>query len=191
MSRKILLVDDNLFNRKYMRDLLAITGLEVIEAMSCQQGVEIAISQHPGLILLASGMSCLRDSEAFAILQKFPSTSKIPVLPVSSRDAEDASNYCVPATSLFRRPVPIQALVQKIRPYVNAARSMVNRTMIWKEQTEKVKRIRRNFSGFSYRSRFSFLQKPPELIQSRWKTPLIAAIASVCCKRMVSAAANR
>ncbi len=130
MSRKILLVDDNVFNRKFVRDLLAITGLEVIEARSCRQGVEMAISQHPGLILLASGLAAMQESAAFATLQKVPSTSMIPILSVTSHDEEGQP---APYTAIARpvhRPIPIQALINRISLYVNAARSMVNRTII-------------------------------------------------------------
>jgi len=130
MSRKILLVDDNLFNRKYIRDLLAITGLEVIEARNCQHGVEMAISHHPGLILLAAGMVCSEDSRAFVDLQKFPSTSKIPVIAVTSQDEEDLSWSYATTARLYKQPVSVKALVEKIRPYVNAARFMINRTVI-------------------------------------------------------------
>jgi len=130
MGRKILLVDDNVFNRKFVRDLLAITGLEVIEARSCRQGVEMAISQHPGLILLASGLSGLQESEAFAALQKVPSTSMIPVLSVTSHDEEDHPAPHAAIARPLHRPIPIQALVNRISLYVNAARSMVNRTVI-------------------------------------------------------------
>jgi CheY-like chemotaxis protein len=130
MGRKILLVDANVFNRKFIRELLSTTGLEIIEARSCQQGVEMAISQHPGLILLAAGMPCLNAIETFAVLRQFPSTSMIPVLSVSSQAEEDGGSSYAETAKLFNRPVPIQALVDKIRPYVNAARSMVNATMI-------------------------------------------------------------
>lgn len=126
MGRKILLVDDNVFNRKFIRDLLAVTGLEVIEARSCQHGVEMAISQHPGLILLAAGMASQEDSEGFAILRKIPSTSMIPVLPVISHDDETTPTPYSAITRPLNRPIPIQALVDKISPYVNAARSSVN-----------------------------------------------------------------
>lgn len=126
MGRKILLVDDNVFNRKFIRDLLAITGLEVIEARSCRQGVEMAISQHPGLIFLASGLAGLQESADFATLQKVPSTSMIPVLSVTSRDQEDPPEPYVATIRSLHRPIPIQALVNRISLYVNAVRPMVN-----------------------------------------------------------------
>lgn len=126
MRRKILLVDNNVINREFMRDMLTITGLEVIEAESCQQGVEMASSQHPGLILLAADMPWFNDGETFATLRQFPSTRKIPVIPVTSHEEEDAQGHHASTTRMFNQPVPIQDLVDKIRPYVNAARSMVN-----------------------------------------------------------------
>lgn len=130
MSRKILLVDDNVFSCRYTRNLLAITGLEIIEAGNCRQGVEMAISHHPGLILLAAGVACSEDSKVFVDLQKFPSTSKIPVFSVTSRDDEGISESCATTVGLYKRPLPVKALAEKIGTYVNVARSAVNRAMI-------------------------------------------------------------
>jgi len=93
-------------------------------------GVEMAISHHPGLILLAAGMVCSEDSRAFVDLQKFPSTSKIPVIAVTSQDEEDLSWSYATTARLYKQPVSVKALVEKIRPYVNAARFMINRTVI-------------------------------------------------------------
>ncbi|OGK07782.1 MAG: hypothetical protein A2W80_02710 [Candidatus Riflebacteria bacterium GWC2_50_8] len=126
MGRKILLVDNNVSNREFIRDVLAITGLEVIEAENCQQGAEMAISQRPGLIMLAADIPWFNDSETFAVLRQFPSTRMIPVISVSSQEEENIPDSYVSTTRLLNQPVPIQDLVDKIRPYVNAARSMVN-----------------------------------------------------------------
>ncbi|HAE39201.1 MAG TPA: hypothetical protein DCG57_11265 [Candidatus Riflebacteria bacterium] len=126
MGRKILLVDNNVINREFMRDVLAVTGLEVIEAENCRQGVEMAISQRPGLILLGADMPWFNDRETFATLRQSPSARNIPVFPVNPQKEEDGKVPYVSTTRMFNQPVPIQDLVDKIQPYVNAARSMIN-----------------------------------------------------------------
>ncbi|PKL48598.1 MAG: hypothetical protein CVV42_08995 [Candidatus Riflebacteria bacterium HGW-Riflebacteria-2] len=126
MGRKILLVDDNTYNREFIRDLLGKTGLEVIEASNRQQGVELAISQRPGLILLASGMAGLNDSEDFAVLRQSSTTSMIPVISVTAKDEEDPADSYASSMRFLKQPMPVQTLVETIRPYVNAARAMVN-----------------------------------------------------------------
>lgn len=129
MERKILLVDANVCNRRFIRDVLAITGLEVIEASNCQQAVEIAINKHPRLILLAADMPCLNRSETFAILQQCSTTCMIPVLSITYNNEEQPTDSYLSTAWRFNKPVPIQALIDKIRPYVNAAHSLVNGTI--------------------------------------------------------------
>lgn len=127
MSRKILLVDDNIFNRKFTRDLLTMTNLEVIEAKNCQQGVEMAISQHPALILLDAAMATISDSKAFTVLRQFPSTRRIPILPITSQllEGEPVPRTSTTANTSLGKPISIQALIAKIQPYVSIAKSMM------------------------------------------------------------------
>src|SRR4029077_9351134 len=52
MTKRILVVEDTEDNRQIVRDLLSSVGYELIEAVDGAQGVAMAQSEHPDLILM-------------------------------------------------------------------------------------------------------------------------------------------
>jgi two-component system cell cycle response regulator DivK len=52
MSKKILVVEDQEDNRRILRDLLSSVGYELVEAVTGPQGVALAASEQPDLILM-------------------------------------------------------------------------------------------------------------------------------------------
>ncbi len=85
MKRKILIVDDELKNRKLAKDLLEIFGYIVIEAEDGKQGVEFAKSKKPDLILMDIMMPVMDGMEATRTLKADSTTRNIPILAVSSQ----------------------------------------------------------------------------------------------------------
>lgn len=85
MKKTILVVDDESKNRKLAKDLLEVSGYEVIEAIDGKQGVEMAKSYKPDLILLDIMMPVIDGMEATRILKADSTTQKIPILAVSSQ----------------------------------------------------------------------------------------------------------
>jgi two-component system cell cycle response regulator DivK len=54
MSTRILVVEDQADNRRILRDLLSSIGYEILEAVTGDEGVTLAATQHPDLILRTS-----------------------------------------------------------------------------------------------------------------------------------------
>jgi len=52
MSKRILVVEDQEDNRRIVRDLLTRSGYEIVEAVNGEEGVTLAETQHPDLILM-------------------------------------------------------------------------------------------------------------------------------------------
>ena len=52
MSKTILVVEDQVDNRKILRDLLTNSGFEVIEAVDGLEGLSLAQTHRPDLILM-------------------------------------------------------------------------------------------------------------------------------------------
>ena len=52
MSRRILVVEDHADNRRILRDLLSSVGYEILEAVTGDEGVTLAVTQRPDLILM-------------------------------------------------------------------------------------------------------------------------------------------
>lgn len=83
-SSKILLVDDEPSNRFLMRDILANSGYEIVEAENGRRAIELAEAESPDTILLDVMMPEMDGFEACRRLKQLEATRLIPVLMVSA-----------------------------------------------------------------------------------------------------------
>ena len=81
---KILLVEDNEMNRDMLSRRLQRKGYEVVIAVDGGEGVEMAHSQSPDLILMDMSLPVLDGWEATRRLKAAPDTSKIPVIALTA-----------------------------------------------------------------------------------------------------------
>ncbi len=80
---RILIVEDNEKNMKLFRDLLEYAGYEAIEAVTGQQGFELACSSAPDLVLLDIQLPDRDGVEVLKDIRRELGTS-LPVLAVSA-----------------------------------------------------------------------------------------------------------
>lgn len=84
MSR-ILVIDDEAQIRKFMRISLGANGHEVLEAETAGQGIEMARSQSPDLVILDLGLPDMDGQEAISAMRE---TSNVPIIVLSVRNQE-------------------------------------------------------------------------------------------------------
>ena len=65
-GERILVVEDNERNMKFVRDVLQFKGYEVVEAVTGEEGVLLASEVDPDPILIAIQFPGLNGSERFA-----------------------------------------------------------------------------------------------------------------------------
>lgn len=84
MTKKILVVDDEQDIRVFLTTLLETSGFKPISAQDGQEGLEVARSKKPALIIMDIMMP--RESGIFLYreLKKDPELNKIPVIIVSA-----------------------------------------------------------------------------------------------------------
>ena len=83
-GRTILYVEDNELNRKIVRDLLRRTSYRLIEAPDGQTGVQMALEQRPGLILMDVQLPKISGLEATRRLRAEPATADTPIIAITS-----------------------------------------------------------------------------------------------------------
>lgn len=83
---KILIIDDEVQIRRFIRVSLEANNYEVIEASSGQVGIDLSTIEKPNLILLDLG---LPDMDGLDVLKIIRSWSLVPVIVISARDAVD------------------------------------------------------------------------------------------------------
>lgn len=81
---RILLVEDNEMNRDMLSRRLQRRGYEVIIAVDGQQGVGMAKSEAPDLILMDMSLPVIDGWEATRTLKAAPETMHIPVIALTA-----------------------------------------------------------------------------------------------------------
>ena len=119
---KILLVEDSEMNRDMLARRLARRGYEVVIAVDGGQGVALAQTEAPDLILMDMNLPVLDGSEATRQLRAAPATRSIPIIALTahamSGDRENAleagcDDYDTKPIELERLLGKIEALLKK------------------------------------------------------------------------------
>jgi two-component system cell cycle response regulator DivK len=83
-EKQILIVEDNDKNRKLVRDVLHFKGYQTVEAPTGEEGIELARTQKPGLILMDIQLPGMDGLTALARLKAEPLTRAIPVIAITA-----------------------------------------------------------------------------------------------------------
>ncbi|MBC8285092.1 MAG: response regulator [Nitrospinae bacterium] len=113
---KILLVEDNEMNRDMLSRRLKRKGYEVVIAVDGQEGVNMATSESPALILLDMSLPIMDGWEAARQLKANPDTKGIPVLGLSAHAMTPDRDKAIAAgcDDYDTKPVDIKRLLGKI-----------------------------------------------------------------------------
>lgn len=88
-QRRVLYVEDNPANVRFMTDLLeAFENLEVIVAGTAEAGIEIARSQRPEVIIMDINLPGMSGVDALRALRVQPETKGIPVVALTAAASE-------------------------------------------------------------------------------------------------------
>jgi CheY-like chemotaxis protein len=80
----ILIVEDNEKNRKLCRDVLEVKGYKTIESETAEEGLELARSQAPALVLMDIQLPGMDGITAMKQLKADPNTAKIPIIAITA-----------------------------------------------------------------------------------------------------------
>jgi two-component system, cell cycle response regulator DivK len=114
---KILYVEDNEDNIYMLVRRLERQGFEVVVARDGEQGVALARSEHPDLIVMDLNMPVLDGWQATRQLKSAPETQAIPVIALSAHAMTGDRERALEAgcDDYDTKPVRIDSLMAKIR----------------------------------------------------------------------------
>jgi len=119
-AQTILYIEDNEYNRKIVRQLLARTTYRLVEAVDGETGVAMAQQQLPQLILMDVQLPKMSGLDATRILKADPQTSKIPIIVITSfalsGDREKAA--AAGADSYLAKPYSPRELLALVRKFL-------------------------------------------------------------------------
>jgi two-component system, cell cycle response regulator DivK len=119
-DKTILYVEDNEFNRKIVRQLLARTTYRLREAVDGEQGVASALDAPPDLILMDIQLPKMSGLDATRQLRNDPRTAAVPIIVVTSfaLSGDEQKATAAGATAYLAKPYSPRALLAKIREIV-------------------------------------------------------------------------
>ena len=113
---KILLVEDNEMNRDMLSRRLVRNGHEVSIAIDGQQGVDMALSERPDLILMDMSLPVIDGWEATRRIRANDVTRRIPVIALTAHAMAGDREKAMEAgcDDYDTKPVEITRLLNKI-----------------------------------------------------------------------------
>ncbi len=121
MAKLILIVEDEPKNMTLLRDLLQVTGYSTNEATNGKEGVELAKTSKPDLILMDIQMPEMDGLEATRILKTDAATRDIPILALSSYAMKGDKERILAAgcDGYLAKPFDIKELLKTVAAYLS------------------------------------------------------------------------
>jgi two-component system cell cycle response regulator DivK len=121
MSKRILVVEDQEDNRRILRDLLLSAGFEVMEATTGEEGIRLAETRRPDLILMDIQMPVLDGYEATRRIKATAELRQIPIIVVTSYalSGDDAKARAAGADGYVAKPFSPRELLAKIQQFLS------------------------------------------------------------------------
>jgi CheY-like chemotaxis protein len=116
----ILIIEDNERNLKLVRDVLQFNGFRTAEARTAEEGLALARSRAPDLVLLDLQLPGIDGMEAFQKLRESPPTADTPVVAVTALAMKDDRERVLRAgfNGYLEKPISVRELAQQVRAFL-------------------------------------------------------------------------
>jgi CheY-like chemotaxis protein len=116
-----MVVEDFEDNRFMMRRLLEMSGYHVLEAINGEEAVELAMREHPALILMDLSLPLLDGLAATRRIRQETDLRDIPIVAVSAHDTADfhAEALAAGCNDYVTKPIDfdqLEALLKRLLP---------------------------------------------------------------------------
>ena len=120
MTMRILIVEDQEDNRMIMRDVLSSAGYELIEAVNGEDGVKLAHSERPDLILMDIQLPIIDGYEATRRIKGSAELKSIPIIAVTSYalSGDQTKARAAGCDGYVSKPFSPRELLARVREYL-------------------------------------------------------------------------
>jgi len=121
---KILLVEDNEMNRDMLSRRLIRRGFEVVFAVNGKEGVDLARSEKPDIILMDMSLPVMDGWEATRCVKSDDATSSVPVIGLTAHAMSGDREKAIEAgcDDYDTKPVEINRLIGKMERLLGVAK---------------------------------------------------------------------
>src|SRR5271156_4290051 len=120
MSR-VLHIEDDPRNRLLVRKLLTAEGIEVIDAADGLEGVRLAITQRPDLVLVDLNIPGLDGYEVTLRLRSEASLKGVPIVAITAEGDRETS-FAVGCDGFVQKPIDARNFARQMRQYLGGHR---------------------------------------------------------------------
>jgi two-component system, OmpR family, KDP operon response regulator KdpE len=130
-AAKILIIEDEVSIRRFLRFSLESNSFTVIEATNGQEGVSLTASHRPDVVLLDIG---LPDMDGFSVIEQIRSWSKVPIVVLTVHDQEDDKVRAldVGADDYLTKPFGVPELLARLRALLRRVSSEQEQSPIFR-----------------------------------------------------------
>jgi len=123
MSKRVLVIEDHEENRRIVRLLLESAGIEMVEAVTGEEGVTKAEQERPDLILMDIQLPGLDGYEATRRIKGNPTLRHIPIIVVTSYalSGDDVKAFEAGCDAYVTKPFVPRELLAKVREFLGKA----------------------------------------------------------------------
>lgn len=120
MSARILVVEDNPLNLKLIRDVLEFRGFDVLTARTGEEGVAVASSITPDLVLMDLQLPGIDGHEALRRIHSDPRCRDVPVVAVTAFAMRDDIDRAKAAgfAGYIAKPISVRALPEQLARFL-------------------------------------------------------------------------
>jgi len=126
-GRRILVVEDNPLNMKLVGDVLTAFGFDVVPAGSGEEGIRLAATCAPDLVLMDLQLPGMDGYEALRTLRQNPAFDDLPVVAVTAfamrEDQERATREGF--DGYLAKPISVRALPSQVSEFLSSGRRHV------------------------------------------------------------------
>lgn len=117
MDKRILIVEDQEDNRRILRDLLSAAGYDFMEAETGEDGVAMARTHRPDLVLMDIQLPVMDGFEATRAIRAIPELASVPIIAVTSYalSGDDRKAFEAGCDAYVTKPFSPRVLLAKIK----------------------------------------------------------------------------
>ncbi len=121
-NETILIVEDNLLNRKLVEAILKPLGYRLLTAVNGEEGIEVATRERPDLILMDLQMPKVSGYDATEVLKSQPETAHITIVALTAHAMEDERERAMAAgcDGYITKPVDTRTFPGQVRQYLDS-----------------------------------------------------------------------
>jgi two-component system cell cycle response regulator DivK len=118
----ILVVEDNLLNRRLLEIILESQGYRLLVAVDGREAVEIATREQPDLILMDIHLPRMNGYDATRTLKSQPETAHIPIVALTAHAMADERQHAlaIGCDDYITKPIDTRAFPRQVRQVLDS-----------------------------------------------------------------------